>query len=132
MKRATPHRDATRAFASLLVLEGLAACAAAPLVANQPRTVAAMPLPPFEIREECVRLVQGDRLDYSFAATDSVAFEIRYRESDAVIAPIVREGSVGDSGVFVARVTRIYCLAWEAGPGGALVDYRLQLRPAAP
>ena len=128
----TAGRDAVRAVASLLVLEGLAACTTAPLAPDQPRVVAAMPLPPFEIRDECVRLSAGDRLHYEFAATGPVAFDIRYREGDAVIAPIVREGSVGDSGVFVARVTRTYCLAWEAGPGGALVDYRLQLRPAAP
>jgi hypothetical protein len=130
MTKATPGRDAARAVASLLLLEGLVACAPTAVTAEQPKAVTSMPLPPFEIREDCVRLVPGDRLDYEFSASQPVAFEIRYREGDAVIAPIVRDASVGDSGVFAARIERNYCLAWEAGLAGALVDYRLRLRPA--
>jgi len=117
--------------AALVALCGLSACAPAPLAPDAPRSVKAMPLPPFDIREECVRLAPGDRLDYAFEATEPVAFEIRYREGKAVMAPVVRDVSAGDSGVFVARDDRTYCLAWEAGPAGALVDFRLRLRPAA-
>ena len=90
-----------------------------------------MPLTPYEMREECVRLAPGDRLEYDFEATEPVAFEIRYRDGATVIAPVVRDASRGDAGVFPARLPRDYCLVWEAGPAGALVDYRLRLRPAA-
>jgi hypothetical protein len=131
MTKTARGRDAARIVASLLALHGLAACAPAPITADQPRKVAAMPLPPFEIHEECVHLAPGDRLDYDFAASEPVAFEIQYREGGAVLAPIVRSASVGDSGVFLARLEHNYCLAWEAGAAGALVDFQLKLRPAA-
>lgn len=115
-----------------LALALLAGCAQAPLQPGETRTVTAMPLTPYEERGECVRLAAGDRLEYAFEASEPVAFEIRYREGAAVLAPIVRDGSRGDSGMFAARLDRDYCLAWEAGPAGALVDYRLRLRPARP
>ena len=108
----------------------LIGCATAPLTADAPRSVTGMSLPPYEIREDCVRLLPGDRLDYTFDATEPVAFEIRYREGVAALSPIVRGFVRGDSGVYLASLDREYCLVWEAGPAGALVDYRLRLRPA--
>ena len=119
-----------RAGAALALVATLTGCADAPLALDEPRAVTAMPIPPYESREACVRLVDGDRLEYSFEATETVAFEIRYREGAAAIAPLVRDPSQGDSGVFLARLPRVYCLVWEAGVAGALVDYRLRLRPA--
>ena len=49
-----------------------------------------------------------------------------------MLAPLVREPSRGDAGVFLAVLPRDYCLVWEAGVAGALVDYRLRnaARPA--
>ena len=73
----------------------------------------------------------GDRVDYDFSATLPVAFNIHYHEGNAVVAPVVREGARTDSGVFAPRLAQDYCLMWEAGPGGALLDYRLRLRVAA-
>ncbi len=107
-----------------------AACAQPPLTLEEPRAVSAMPLTPYESRDECVRLAAGDRLDYRFEASEPVMFEIRYREGFAVIAPLVREPSRGDAGVFLAVLPRDYCLVWEAGVAGALVDYRLRKRTA--
>jgi len=109
----------------------LFACAATPLTAAEPRIVAGMALAPYEIREDCVRLSSGDRLDYMFDATEPVAFEIRYREGAASLSPISRGFVRADSGVYAAPLTREYCLVWEAGNAGALVDYRLRLRAAA-
>lgn len=120
---------ATRAAA--LAACALAGCAEAPLTADAPKSVVAMVLTPYEIREDCVRLAAGDRLEYAFEATEPVAFEIRYREGGAAIAPVARDATRADAGVLPARLDRTYCAAWEAGPAGALVDYRLRLRPAA-
>jgi hypothetical protein len=121
-----------RAGVALALVATLAACAQAPIALDEPRAVSAMPLPPYEARQECVRLAEGDRLDFSFDATEPVAFEIRYREGGAVIAPLVRDVARSDAGVFLARLPRVYCLVWEAGVAGTLVDYRLRLRPAVP
>ena len=109
----------------------LIGCVATPVTADAPKSVTAMGLPPYEIREDCVRLTPGDRLDYTFDATEPVAFEIRYREGAVALAPIARGPARSDAGVFLASLAREYCLVWEAGPAGALVDYRLRLRPAA-
>jgi hypothetical protein len=122
-----------RARSAAVALVAVAAgCASEPLTLAEPRAVSRMPLAPYEARDECVRLAQGDRLEYRFEASEPVAFEIRYREGFAVIAPVVRDVSRGDAGVFVAALPRDYCLVWEAGVAGALVDYRLRRRAAAP
>lgn len=123
--------DARRAVAAVLGPCWLFGCAATPLTADAPRIVTAMPLTPYESREDCVRMARGDRLDWTFEATEPVAFEIRYREGVAALAPISRSSVLGDAGVYLAPLAREYCLVWEAGPPGAQVDYRLRLRPAA-
>ncbi len=106
-------------------------CATAPLSLDEPAVASALPLPPYESRDVCVRLAEGDRLDYTFESTEPVAFEIRYREGAAVIAPLVRDPTRSDAAVFLALLPRDYCLVWEAGVAGALLDYRLRRRPAA-
>ena len=109
----------------------LVACAQAPVTADAPRIVTGMVLTPYEIRDDCARLAPGDRLDYTFEATEPVAFEIRYREGAAALSPIARGFVRSDAGVYLASLPREFCLVWEAGPAGALVDYRLRLKPAA-
>lgn len=123
--------SARRAAAAMVGTWGLFGCAAAPLTADAPRVVRGMALAPYEIREDCVRLFRGDRLDYTFEATEPVAFEIRYREGPAALSPIVRSPIRSDAGIYTAPMRLEYCLVWEAGSSGALVDYRLRLRNAA-
>ena len=36
--------------------------------------------------------------------------------------------TTGDAGVFLPKLEHDYCLMWEAGPAGALLDYRIRLR----
>ena len=110
----------------------LLACAPAPITADAPKAVAGHPLPPYEVHEECVELKPGDRLDYTFESTAPVDFNIHYHEGSAVAMPVVREKSRGDAGVFAPPLAHHYCLMWEAGAAGALIDYRMRLRPAGP
>ena len=77
-----------------------------------------------------MHLVVGDRVEYEFSATEPVDFNIHYHEGNAVVAPIGREKVYADSGVFVALIAQHYCLMWEAGVAGAMLDYRV--RPRAP
>jgi hypothetical protein len=109
----------------------LIGCAVAPVTADTPKAIWGLGLPPYEIREDCVRLEPGDRLDYTFDATEPVSFEIRYREGAAALAPIARAPTRSDAGVYRASLASEYCLVWEAGPAGAMIDYRLRLRPVA-
>jgi len=124
-------RGARRAVAAVVGPCWFMGCAATSVTADAPKVVTAMALTPYEIREDCVRLAPGDRLDFAFDATEPVAFEIHYREGAATLAPIARSDTRSDSGIYLAPLPREYCLAWEAGGAGALIDYRLRLRPAA-
>ena len=108
-----------------------AACTTAPVVPGVPRDVARVVIAPYQSHDECMRLAQGDRLDWRYESTEPLAFDIQYREDKAVLSPVVREHSTTDSGTFVARLAQDYCLTWESGPPGAIIGYRILLRPAA-
>jgi hypothetical protein len=106
----------------------LGACAENPLVSGQPKVVEKVPIAPYAIHEDCADLAPGDRLDYRFATTEPVAFNIHYHDGNAVVMPISREGATSDAGVFAPLIAEGYCLMWEAGPNGAVLDYRIALR----
>ena len=82
---------------------------------------------PFEFHEECVTMVTGDRLSYRFEAQRPVDFSIRYHEGKAVIMPLSLENVTTDSGAFRALTAQDYCMMWEAGREGAILDYRVTL-----
>lgn len=108
----------------------LCACVATPISGDAPRTVRGQPIPPYEVLEECLRLESGDRAEFAFESTEPVDFNVHYHEGKAVVMPLAREKTRGDAGVFAPPVAQDYCLMWEAGPAGALLDYRVRLRPA--
>jgi hypothetical protein len=113
---------------ALGALAMLAACAEAPLAPGTPKIVRAERLGPYDSTQYCVALVLDDRLHFHYTASAPVQFELTYREHNAVLAPIVRDWTTEDSGVYVARLAREYCARWEAGPAAALLDYRLTLQ----
>ena len=84
---------------------------------------------PFDTHEECVVLAAGERLDFAFTSTEPVDFDIRYRERGATLMPVVQAKTVEYSGIFAPSIAQRYCLAWEAGRFGALVDFRYQVKP---
>ena len=106
----------------------LAACAAQPsIVPGGVHEVTAHPLPPYQIHEECVNLLPGDRLEYSFKASAPLHFNIHYHEGNAVIMPVTRDKVQVDSGRFEVIVAQEYCLMWEAGAAGTPLDYTVRL-----
>jgi hypothetical protein len=107
----------------------LAACASETMVAGDNKAVAGFAIAPYEIHEECMMLATGARIDYRFEAKMPVYFDIRYREGSAIISTISREDASAAAGVFAAPLARRYCVHWEAGREGALVDYRVRLLP---
>lgn len=121
----------TRAWGrTVLGALSLSACATATLTADTPKTVIGHALAPRELHEECLRLAPGDRVDYSFDSSERIAFNIHYHEGNAVVMPVSREATRADAGVFAPSLAQHYCLMWEAGPAGALIDYRIRLRRA--
>ena len=112
--------------ASLSLAQG--GCAAAPgLASGAPLEVRDRPLPPYQMHEECASLVPGDRLRYRFESTAPLAFNIHYHEGKAVVMPVTRERVSADEGTFAPLVAHDYCLTWEAGAQGAMVDYTVQV-----
>jgi hypothetical protein len=113
--------------AALLAIP-LAACAAQPaIVPGGVHEVKAHPLPPYAIHEECVKLLAGDRIEYSFKASAPLHFNIHYHEGNAVVMPLSRDKVDSDTGRFDVKVEQEYCLMWEAGAAGTPLDYRVRL-----
>jgi hypothetical protein len=111
----------------------LAACATQqPIAAGIPRVVDRLVIAPYAMHEECMRLAPGDRLDWRYESSQPLAFNIHYHEANAVLSPVVRDDSTGDSGTFEARQGEDYCLMWEAGAPGAIIGYRILLRRSGP
>jgi len=116
------------AFVSIFV----AACASPDtIVADEPRAATAFAIAPYEFHEECAQLAVGDRLDFRFESKTPVNFEIYYKEGIAFIATVSRDGVTEQGGIFQARSAQRYCLRWEAGPAGTLIDFRVRLLRAA-
>ena len=110
----------------------LGACAVDTITTDVPIAVSGLPIAPFEIHEECVQLVPGDRLDFRFEAQRPVNFQIYYKDGITFIAPVSREDTMEFSGVFRPPYERRYCLQWEAGQQGAIIEYRIRLLPGSP
>ena len=54
-------------------------------------------------------------------------FNIHYQEGNSVIMPLVRDKATEDDDTFRPLVARDYCLTWQAGREGAIIDYRILL-----
>ena len=115
----------------LLVALPLCACATTLVTADSPKSVRAQPIAPYDWHEECLHLDAGDRVEFTFESTEPVDFNIHYHEGNAVVMPIVRDKTRADAGIFTPPAAQDYCLMWEAGAAGALLDYRVRLRAAA-
>ena len=116
--------------AALLAVLLVAGCATKPADPTLPKSVRDHAMSPYAMHEECLSAAVGERIEYYFTSTLSVDFNIHYHEAGAVLMPIVRDKTHDDSGLFVAPLAQDYCLMWEAGPAGAVLDYRYRLRPA--
>jgi len=121
-----------RRLASAIVVALMAGCSTPPIVPGVPKVVSQQAIAPYESHTECLDLAPGDRLDYRFATSVPVAFNIHYREGRAYVMPITRDGVTSDAGIFAPRIVENYCLMWEAGANAALLDYRIVLRRVPP
>ncbi len=118
-------------FRNGCLIAALALCGCmTPITADSPKTVRAQPIAPYEWHEECLHLEVGDRVEFAFEATEPVDFNVHYHEGKTVVMPISRDKTRADAGVLVSALTQDYCLMWEAGAAGALLDYRVRLRPS--
>ena len=128
-RRACVDRDRACAFiVALAAVAGVASCTTPPLAPGEPRVADRLEIAPYAAHEQCADLAAGERLDYRYQSSAPLDFDIRYRDNDAVLSPIVREHSTGDSGIFEARVPARYCVHWQAGAAGAVIGYSVLRR----
>lgn len=95
-----------------------------------PRSATGVDIAPYAQYEQCVALDRGGRFDFYFVSVAPVAFDIHYREGNALILPITREHTTRESGEFAADHKGVYCVHWEAGVEPTLLEYRLRPLPA--
>jgi len=106
----------------------LAACATPDtLVGDEPRTATELAIAPYEFHEECATLQAGDKVDYRFEAKAPVTFQIYYKDGITFISTVSREDVQEAGGVFNVPAARRYCVRWDAGQMGALVDFRIRV-----
>ena len=125
-------RIAIRAACVFALAPSLCACTSDPIAPGVPQVVPRIVIAPYAMHEDCLRLAPGDRIDYRYESSAALDFNIHYHESNAVLAPVVRERSTADSGTFEASIEHDYCLTWEAGAPGAIIGYRVMLRRGTP
>ena len=119
-------RLAARGAACALAL-AVSACASETILPGTPHEVMEKKINPFEQHEECMKLVPGDWLVYRFTAQRPVNFNIHYLDGKSVIMPLSRDKTTEDDDTFRPLVAQDYCLTWEAGRDGAIIDYRILL-----
>ena len=108
----------------------LCGCASTPMITpGVLRVVPRVVIAPYGMHSECTRLAPGDRLDYQYDSSAPVNFDIGYREGSDVLMPVVRGPSTSASGTYETLLAHDYCMTWEAGPPGAILGYRILVRP---
>jgi len=111
---------------ALVAVLGTAACATAPDRLEVPKVVVGLDISPYVVYEQCVLLQAGDRIGYLFRATVPLAFNIHFHDANAVIEPISAASTQGESGEFSADRDQTYCLMWETGASGSVLEYRVE------
>ena len=101
------------------------ASATAPHRREIPKVVVGLDLAPYAVHEECVLLQAGQRIGYLFRAAAPLKFNVHFHDGNAVIEPVSAASTKEESGEFSADRDQTYCLMWEAGAAGSVLDYRV-------
>ncbi|HET6514799.1 MAG TPA: hypothetical protein VFG09_06520 [Thermodesulfovibrionales bacterium] len=76
---------------------------------------------PSEIHEDCMELVPGESLYYSFEASGPLNFNIHYHEDHNVVYGITKDEISSDKATFRCEKKQYYCLMWT-NPGAGQVS----------
>lgn len=79
-----------------------------------------------KLKEACVALRAGDRVQWNFESDAETAFNIHYHEGEKVTYPAKKDGIRADRGVLEVAVPETYCWMWRASAGPAKVDVFLK------
>ena len=115
-----------RPVALACVAAFLSACATPEADPYAAQSAEAHEMSPYRVHEACVKLAEGDRLDWRFESRAPVDFNIHYHDGPTVVLPVSRTASLGDAGIYAVTLAHDYCAMWETGPLGTAVSYRVR------
>lgn len=84
---------------------------------------------PSGIHEDCMELLPGQTLDYSFDSSKPVNFNIHYHEDHSVFYVVTKNGVSSDRGTYSAEKKQYYCLMWtnpNSEPATLKYDYSVK------
>jgi len=116
----------SRALALSCAAAFLAACATPAPDPYAEQSADAHAMSPYQLHEACVKLADGDRLDWRFESRAPVDFNIHYHDGPTVVLPLTRTASLGDAGIYSVTLAQHYCATWETGPLGTVISYRVR------
>ena len=67
---------------------------------------------PSKIHEECMKLLPGDVLSYSFNASDPVDFNIHFHDEKNISYPVSKKRISGYEGTYSPAKEHMYCIMW--------------------
>jgi hypothetical protein len=73
-------------------------------------------LKPAGVHEDCMELLPGETLDYSFEASSPLDFNVHYHEDHGVFYVVSKDASRADKGTYLCEKQQYYCLMWT-NPG---------------
>lgn len=102
----------------MVVLSGLVVflaggCASVPTQGKNSDTET---LKPSDVHEDCMELLPGESLNYSFEASRPLNFNIHYHEDHSVFYVVSKDASRTERGIFLSEKKQYYCLMWT-NPG---------------
>lgn len=81
-----------------------------------------------KLKELCIALKTGDRVDWSFYSTHDVFFNIHYHVGPDVSYPAKVDGIRAAQGTLEVPIDQNYCWLWKAGVDPAAVVSSLKLK----
>lgn len=67
---------------------------------------------PSKFHEDCIELLPGDVLVYSFRASSPVDFNIHFHTEETCNYPVSKKNTSNEEGKFYAENKQFYCLMW--------------------
>ncbi len=67
---------------------------------------------PTKFHEDCIQLLPGDSLIYSFRTSDPVDFNIHYHENGKIFYPVSKKNVSDEKGEYSSGKKQFYCLMW--------------------
>jgi hypothetical protein len=105
----------------------LAACTAAPSRERLPPSVLAIDVQSGKIAEECFALAADERIEYQFAASAPLDFNLHTHRGGEIVMPVRIERAREQAGTFTSPRREDYCMMWtnrSAAPARITGEWR--------